>query len=47
MTAWLGVSPDMCEIEWDAVCACTCQMCVNRGNNECVCWRTDEGCMLQ
>lgn len=25
MTAWLGVSPDMCEIEWDAmylVCVC-------------------------
>ena len=27
MTAWLGVSPDMCEIEWDVVCVCVC-VCV-------------------
>lgn len=24
MTAWLGVSPDMCEIEWGVMCMCMC-----------------------
>lgn len=37
MTAWLGVSPDMCEIEWDIMCICASLQDVCKVEEHCVC----------